>query len=189
MKEYGGSECIDPHFIDVGTSWRWLVSFTPLPIYPRIKSTRYPLDRGLGGPQYRSGRRGENNNSWHYRDSNSDPSVVQPVASRYTDYAIPAPNCNVEGTLNKDAVNLDAVVDKLAAVCCIWAQACRVWFLLGKVVQRILFRSWQCTRRVTSSATHRTSFRARGVLPSLSLYAVILRCLGTRESLPHFYIT
>jgi hypothetical protein len=30
-------------------------------------------------------------NSWPYRDSNSDPSVVQPVASRYTDYAIPAP--------------------------------------------------------------------------------------------------
>jgi hypothetical protein len=27
-----------------------------------------------------------------YRDSNSDPSVVQPVPSRYTDYAIPAPN-------------------------------------------------------------------------------------------------
>jgi hypothetical protein len=30
-------------------------------------------------------------NSWPYRDWNSDPSVVQPVASRYTDCAIPAP--------------------------------------------------------------------------------------------------
>jgi hypothetical protein len=30
-------------------------------------------------------------NSWRYRDSYSDPSVVQPVASRYIDYAIPAP--------------------------------------------------------------------------------------------------
>jgi hypothetical protein len=29
-------------------------------------------------------------NSWPYRDSNSDVSVVQPVASRYTDYAIPS---------------------------------------------------------------------------------------------------
>jgi hypothetical protein len=30
-------------------------------------------------------------NSWLHRDSNSDPSVIQPVASRYTDHAIPAP--------------------------------------------------------------------------------------------------
>jgi hypothetical protein len=30
-------------------------------------------------------------NSWLQRDSKSDPSVVQFVASRYTDYALPAP--------------------------------------------------------------------------------------------------
>jgi hypothetical protein len=30
-------------------------------------------------------------NSWSYRNSNFDPSVVQPVVSRYTDYAIPTP--------------------------------------------------------------------------------------------------
>jgi hypothetical protein len=33
--------------------------------------------------------RGEN--SWPYQDSNSDYLAVQPVASRYTDCAIPAP--------------------------------------------------------------------------------------------------
>jgi hypothetical protein len=32
----------------------------------------------------------ERGNSLSYRDSNSDPSVVQPVASRYTDCVIPA---------------------------------------------------------------------------------------------------
>jgi hypothetical protein len=41
----------DPHFLDIGTSWRWVVSFTPRPLYPRGKSPRYPLDRRLGGPQ------------------------------------------------------------------------------------------------------------------------------------------
>jgi hypothetical protein len=27
-----GSGCIDPHFLDLGTSWRWVVSFTPRPL-------------------------------------------------------------------------------------------------------------------------------------------------------------
>jgi hypothetical protein len=46
------------------------------------------LDR-LDGPQSRSGRRGEEKILCPYWDLNSDPSVVQPVANRYTDYAIP----------------------------------------------------------------------------------------------------
>jgi hypothetical protein len=33
--------------------------FTSLPLYPRGKSPQYPLDKRLGEPQNRSGRRGE----------------------------------------------------------------------------------------------------------------------------------
>jgi hypothetical protein len=33
----------------------WVVTYMPLPLYPREKSPRYPLDR-LGGPRNRSGR-------------------------------------------------------------------------------------------------------------------------------------
>jgi hypothetical protein len=85
-----GSWCIDPLFLDLDTSWRWLVSFTPLPLYSRGKSLRYPLDRRLGGPQSRSGRSGEEKILHPTKTRNSDPSVVQPVASHYIDYDIPA---------------------------------------------------------------------------------------------------
>jgi hypothetical protein len=53
------SGCIVPHFLDLDSSWRWVVSFTTQPLYPRGESPRYPLDRRLGGPQNRSGRRRE----------------------------------------------------------------------------------------------------------------------------------
>jgi hypothetical protein len=49
---------------------------------PQGKSPWYPLDRGLGGPQSRSGR-GEEKNS-------HPPQGIQPVAKRYTDLAITA---------------------------------------------------------------------------------------------------
>jgi hypothetical protein len=45
-----GSGCIDPRFLDLGTSWSWVVSFTSRPLYPRD-----PLDRRLGGPLSRYG--------------------------------------------------------------------------------------------------------------------------------------
>jgi hypothetical protein len=64
---------IDSHFLDLGTCWMWVVSFTPRPLYPRGKSPQYQLDRRLGGPQSRSGRLGEN--CWPYQGLNSDPSV------------------------------------------------------------------------------------------------------------------
>jgi hypothetical protein len=49
-----------------------VVSFTPLPLYPLGKFLRYSLDRRLGEPKSRSGRRGD--------EKILDPPVVQLVA-------------------------------------------------------------------------------------------------------------
>jgi hypothetical protein len=42
------------HILKLGTRWKRVVSFTPRPLNPQ-----YLLDNGLGGPQSRSGLRGE----------------------------------------------------------------------------------------------------------------------------------
>jgi hypothetical protein len=60
---------IDSRFLDFGTSWRWVVSFTTRPLYPRGKSPQYPLNRRMGGTQSRSGRDGEVN-------------ILNPIATR-----------------------------------------------------------------------------------------------------------
>jgi hypothetical protein len=63
MKAYWGSGGIAPLILHLGTRGRWVVSFTPLPLHPRRKNLRYPLHRRVGGPQSRSGRGDEEENS------------------------------------------------------------------------------------------------------------------------------
>jgi len=63
MKAYWSSGGTAPGIFVFGTRWRWVVSFTPRPLYHRGKSPWYPLHRRLGGPQSRSGRGGEEKNS------------------------------------------------------------------------------------------------------------------------------
>jgi hypothetical protein len=62
MKANWGSGGIAPR-IDFGTSWRWVVGFTPRPLYLQGKSPWYPLDRRLVGAHSRPGRGGEEKNS------------------------------------------------------------------------------------------------------------------------------
>jgi hypothetical protein len=81
MKAYLGSGDIAPRIIDLGTRWRWMVSFTLLPLYPQGKSPCYPLDRRLGGPQSRSERGGEKNSQ---PLPVLEPPIIQPAAQRYT---------------------------------------------------------------------------------------------------------
>jgi hypothetical protein len=55
MKAYGGNECIDPYFLELGTSWRLSGQLqAPFALPPR-KEHLYSLDRKLGGHQSRSG--------------------------------------------------------------------------------------------------------------------------------------
>jgi hypothetical protein len=63
MKMYWASGGIAPHILYLRTRWRWVVSFTPRPLYPQGKSSWYPLNRRLRGPQSRSGRGSEEKNS------------------------------------------------------------------------------------------------------------------------------
>jgi hypothetical protein len=57
MKTYGQWK-YNSTISDLGTVWRWVVSFTPLPLYPRVPATRYPVHRKLHGPP-EPGRYGE----------------------------------------------------------------------------------------------------------------------------------
>jgi hypothetical protein len=77
-----GSGCIDPSFLHLGTSWRWSAS-RPGRFIPGIHWIVGWVDPRTGLDDV------ERENSWPYRDLNSDPSAIQPVASSYTDCAIP----------------------------------------------------------------------------------------------------
>jgi hypothetical protein len=82
MKTYWESGGTAPHILNLGTRWRWVVSFTPRPLYPQGKSPQYPLDRRLGGLQSRSGRGVKEKNSQSLPVL--ERPIIQPVAQRYT---------------------------------------------------------------------------------------------------------
>jgi len=63
MKAYWWSGGIVPVILDLGIRWRWVVSFTPRPLYPQGKGPWYPLDRRLDGTQSRPGHCVEKKNS------------------------------------------------------------------------------------------------------------------------------
>jgi hypothetical protein len=59
MKTYWESGSIASHILNLGTRWRWVVSFMPWILYPQGKSPQSPLNRRLGGLQSQSGCSGK----------------------------------------------------------------------------------------------------------------------------------
>jgi hypothetical protein len=74
----------------LGAVWGgWVVNATSRPLYPG-KDPRSPLYRKLGALQGQSGRVWRRENV--YLPPEFEPRTVQAGASRYTEYAIPAPD-------------------------------------------------------------------------------------------------
>jgi hypothetical protein len=74
--------------LDLGTRWLWMVSFTHRPLYSRRKTSLYPLDRKLGGPHNRVWTLWRRDK--YFAPSGNRTPAAQPVAHRYTDWAIPS---------------------------------------------------------------------------------------------------
>jgi hypothetical protein len=99
-----GSGSTALRILDLGTRWRWVVSFTPRPLYPHGKRQCYPLNRRLAGFQSRSGRGSEERNSKLL--PGLEPSIIQPVAQCYTSELTWLP-------LNEWESKIYTVVDKI----------------------------------------------------------------------------
>jgi hypothetical protein len=76
MKMYGKWR-YNSTILDFGTKWRWVVSFTPLPLYSRGESPWYSLDRKPGGPQSRSECRSVEKN---LSPAGNRAPAIQPIA-------------------------------------------------------------------------------------------------------------
>jgi hypothetical protein len=90
MKAYGGVDVQIHIFFTSALVGGELSVSRPCRFTPRERSPGTHWIVGWMGPEpvWTLWRR---ENSWSYRDSSSDPFIVQPVAIRYTDWAIPAP--------------------------------------------------------------------------------------------------
>jgi hypothetical protein len=83
MKAYWEVEVYLHSFFDLSSKLWWVVSFTPLPLYPQGRIPCYPLDRRLGGPQSRfGGHGGEEKNSQPLRGLETP--IIQSAAQRNT---------------------------------------------------------------------------------------------------------
>jgi hypothetical protein len=85
MKAYWG-EGIVPRTLNLGTTWRWLISLTSRPLYPRSNCHKYPLDRRLGGLKTVTDAVAKRNIShhWPFREMNPS-SPVHNLAPVLTD--------------------------------------------------------------------------------------------------------
>jgi len=82
IKTNWGSGGRDP-FCNLGTRWRWAISFTPKPLYLHGKSPWYPLDRQPGGPRVGLDMVSKRKIPSPHWELNPDHLIIQPIVSHY----------------------------------------------------------------------------------------------------------
>jgi hypothetical protein len=92
METYWGSGGIAPRILNLGTRWRWVVSFTPRPLYPRERAPGTDWIGGWVGPRAVLDAVVKRKIPSSLRELNLRTPIVQPVAQHYTDWAITALN-------------------------------------------------------------------------------------------------
>ena len=92
-KAQRGSRVILYSFFNLDARWGWVVNATARLLYPRERRGTHCTYRRLGGPQGRSGQIRKISPPPGF-----DPQTFQPLASRYTVYAIPM--CTMSLSLN-----------------------------------------------------------------------------------------
>jgi hypothetical protein len=93
----GGSRGVAPLMLKLFTKWRWILGFTPLPLYPPGS-----LNNKLGWHQSRTGRIGEDRKLCFCQESK--PGQPRPWPSR-TDWYIPAPSLSASRKKNVNPLN------------------------------------------------------------------------------------
>jgi hypothetical protein len=71
-------------FLTWGTSWRWVVSFTPRSLHPQKKEPPVHIGQEVGWAPESVWTTWKERNFAPTGIRDSDPSAVQPLASRYT---------------------------------------------------------------------------------------------------------
>jgi hypothetical protein len=90
MKAYWRTEGTAPHILGLGIRRRWVVSFTPRPLYPQERATGTYCTGVWVGPTADLDTVVKRKIPSPCQESNPRIPIVQPVASRYTDWVITA---------------------------------------------------------------------------------------------------
>jgi hypothetical protein len=124
MKAYWGRWSIAPCIPILGSTWRWMVSFTHQPNLPPGKCHGYPLDKRLCGPQSQSGWAGKEKNPCLWQELNPSSQTRSPD-SKYVNWVSYTNNSASKETVYEFVESWNVVVT-------LWGPTASWGYLMGK---------------------------------------------------------